>query len=212
MKSLLWISCALLLFTGCRREKTSVLKGRLLDSCMNGLPLANEKVYFRIGKFGGWSEAIAETTTDANGYFSVSYTTKSHYGLSMSVAGQKIVTGIDPRKNIDFGDVYSRLVAKTVVKVQVNNPYAAVSDLLKVSFAGTGTSFQMPTPFHDTVFPVTEIDQIQGSQNYATMTSNGTKAVTAYWSFTNGLFPPQEKEQSVSQCTAVPDTIVITID
>jgi hypothetical protein len=208
---MLFSLCVLLIFAGssCRREKTAVLKGRLFDNCLDSEPLANKKVYFRIGKFGGHTDPVAETTTDADGYFTVSYTTRSRRSLIMQVGGMEM-QGIPSRKNIDFGNVYTDLATRAVVKVKVNDAHASASDVLRVN-NNTLMPFQMATPFHDTVFPVMIFHSTDIPLKYGKPVAEEHSFAIA-WTFDNGLFPQQQQQVMLSRCSEIPDTILITID
>src|SRR5690606_21103377 len=88
------------LFTGCSKDGSEKykVKGRLLKSCNNPVPVSGAELILRYD--GGYSDArdLAKTTTDANGNF------EFHYGgvskvldITLSINGETS-TGVGSRR------------------------------------------------------------------------------------------------------------------
>ena len=71
MKKLTYIllGFSLLFFTDCRREKSWIVKGRLLESCDNPIPVVGHRLYISSSK----SIVNPELSTDSEGRFSLPY-------------------------------------------------------------------------------------------------------------------------------------------
>jgi len=200
----------LLAGNGCRRRPATVT-GRLLENC-DGAPVAGQKITLYPTKMSGKpGQKFAETTTDANGYFTLSFEWVRHRSVMVDF-GDLRMEGIPTEKNINIGTVYQQRTAPSVIRVKVNNAYASVSDILSVRYDVLGgATYTMHTPLHDTIFPAFSPQDYEsnGTVQYSTY-KNAKQQQEIEWSFTSGF--TQTKTQEVPYCNGVPDTIVVTID
>lgn len=108
MKKFAYITLAFsfLLFTDCRREKSWIVKRRLLYSCDNPIPVVGHPLFIR----SSYSVSNPIIETDHEGKFSLPYELdyrqleylelQSHFYL------KPYVIGIPKKENINVGDVY----------------------------------------------------------------------------------------------------------
>jgi len=213
MKILPVILCFLLMLGGssCRKKEVS-LSGRILLSC-DGTPVANETVSFYSVRVGGAkSVRVGEAVTDAQGRFSVTFKALKLRYIMLSVKNLHI-TQI-PHGRLDLGDLYLGRTAGSVVKVKALNAYASANDVLHVEYQSALPGYySMPTPLHDTVFPVYhQFDNDESKYIKYNDYIAAKQTHTVKWSFVNGLQPAQTTGIDIPFCNAVPDTIYITIE
>ncbi len=102
----------LIVVCGCKKDLSSkyTISGRLLESSSNPIPIKNYKLQVSqrddYGLFGGVSGLTKEFETDANGFFSLSYTPNKSTGLSSGGINTYplSITGID---TINYKELYS---------------------------------------------------------------------------------------------------------
>lgn len=133
--------CLMLLLQSCNKDNTTyTLSGRLYEDC-SLKPLANQQIYlyqrFVVYGFGNSSGGgtIANTTTDANGYFKFNYQNQTSYGLSISTERNSpepgIIQNIPYSRNIDTLSGIAKPTTNVQVWLNATNPYT-INDTLYI--------------------------------------------------------------------------------
>ena len=120
------LAFSFLLFTDCRRERSWIIKGRLLESCDNPVPVVGHPLFIRS------SHSIVNPIieTDHEGKFSLPYELDyrqvEYLELKSNLNFKTYVIGLPKKENINVGDVYlndnySFVVNVFVEKLTSNN-------------------------------------------------------------------------------------------
>lgn len=155
LKRVIQLSLAIsLLFMGCKsnKEEEAVpahqLSGRVFSNC--GSPLANSAiVLYQAGTstLSGLSDSYEESTsTDAQGYFSVSFKDQGNKPIQLRYNNNIILDGIPFGKEVNDIVAYESAKACIQVKLNVVNPRSS-SDTLKITNLGGAEDLKIPGPF-----------------------------------------------------------------
>ena len=139
MKTTISLLTILLLFSACDKNKTYILKGRLIYNC--GIPVSNQDLV-ELKTEGEFHT----TTTDSNGYFTFTYK-KGSFGV-LRINKDKILIGIPLQTSpeLDLGDVYVGGTIDLIVKLQVNNPHTENDTLLIFDLESNDYTKQIAIP------------------------------------------------------------------
>ncbi len=129
------------LLCGCPQSKNDIqqyfIKGKILHSCDNPIPVKNTNIDFELAGFYPTSQTVATSTTDSNGNFYFSYsslTVTSHNpSISMGIlagASYNEIIGFDVNKSIDAGNVYSQSNYFFVLKISTDSAYTSNDSLI----------------------------------------------------------------------------------
>jgi len=145
MKKIISLLVLILMFISCNKDKTHILKGRLIYDC--NTPVPNTEVELKTGLQNSIYRYYG--TSDENGYFSIVYE-KGNTG-TLRINKDRILEGIPLQigKEYDLGDVYVGGTIDLIVKLQVNNPHTE-NDTLFYSDLGSNdwaAKIAIPGPF-----------------------------------------------------------------
>ncbi|HYG14875.1 MAG TPA: hypothetical protein VEC12_03910 [Bacteroidia bacterium] len=173
-----------LTFASCKREGDKyTVKGRLLKSCDNPVPVKNFTVYLyndhKSLSNPCNSGQIATATTNENGEFELGYDKTCRSGgislqYDVSFSSATLVDGIEPKKDYNLGDIYYRDNGFYIVKIKTNQPYTS-SDTLFYDITGGGkdSSYSIATgPFYDGQVIDTLYETVVKMLNYPTTAVN----------------------------------------
>ena len=108
MKKLTYIllGFSLLFFTDCRREKSWIIKGRLLESCDNPVPVVGHVLFISSSK----SIVNPYIETDHLGNFALPYELdiRQNEYIELRDVNRSYVVGLPKKENIDVGDIFLR--------------------------------------------------------------------------------------------------------
>ncbi|HYG16425.1 MAG TPA: hypothetical protein VEC12_11780 [Bacteroidia bacterium] len=133
--------------TACKKDGDKyTVKGRLLKSCDNPVPVKNFTVYlyndYKSSSNTCNSGQIATATTNENGEFELSYEKTCSSGkisleYDVSFSSTALVDGIEPKKDYDLGDIYKMDNGFYTVKIKTNQAYTS-SDTLFYDITNKG--------------------------------------------------------------------------
>ncbi|HYG14878.1 MAG TPA: hypothetical protein VEC12_03925 [Bacteroidia bacterium] len=130
------LAMACLFLSNCKDlKKNYSVKGRLLHSCDNPVPVKNFSIHLDKGG-GGCKGEIQRVTTNNNGDFMFDYdatcTSPTGFitlGYDVSFSSSILVGQIRENENEDLGDIYLKDNGFYIIKIKTNQPYSS-SDTL----------------------------------------------------------------------------------
>lgn len=127
------ILVSLFLFSDCRREKSWIIKGRLLESCDNPIPVSGRLLYISSSK----SISNPVVQTDDEGRFSLPYELdyRQIEFIKLRDENKIYLVGIPKKENIVVGDLYSKDNFFALLKLQVNRA-TSVEDTIYYDYLG----------------------------------------------------------------------------
>ena len=157
------LAMACIFLSNCKDlKKNYTVKGRLLHSCDNPVPVKNVEVDL----YGSCKGPIEGATTNSDGEFLIDYEAicthapsliSLQYDVSFSAA--RLVTNIRANEHEDLGDIYLKHNGFYVIKIKTNQPYTFADTLFyDVTKFRTG-------PFIDGMIIDTLVKTVEKSQN-----------------------------------------------
>jgi len=158
---------ACLFLSNCKDlKKNYTVRGRLLHSCDNPVPVKD----FKVDLYGSCKGPIEGTTTNSNGEFLINYEAicthvpsliSLKYDVSFSSA--ILVDNIRANENEDVGDIYLKDNGFYIIKIKTNHSYTS-SDTLYYNRTNLGSEF-ITGPFSDNAVIDTLFQTVYKSQN-----------------------------------------------
>jgi len=172
------LAMACIFLSNCKDlKKNYTVRGRLLHSCDNPVPVKGYSVFLLNRDGGNCKGEIQRVTTNDNGEFLLDYESACSNGADfisleydVSFSSAILVSDIKINENEDLGDIYMKNNGFYIVKIKTNQPYTS-SDTLFHGIHIAGKDSYIKGPFVDNQIIDTLLETVAKAQNHFSTTS-----------------------------------------